>query len=549
MLLARGVPRRIFVAFIEAQVMPTTQFDVASLSRGGSEGSGPPGGRGGVHTLVPKPASRWKTRLLLPLVIASVTAGLLIYAARGVLLPAVEVYVSPVIPVSEGAGWGASGDAESVGSGASEPVDGEVAASGEVQLGSLIVQAPGWIEPAPYAVWIPALAEGVVEEVLVLEGDTVRKGQVVARLIGVDAELKVRDAFAVVARGQADVSRAEAAIATARSKVRVEQSVAEELRDQVSRKRELVRAGAVGEGEFRQLEIRLVGLEAIAQTAEREVDEAEAALKQAQSAAKVFEVMLAQAELLRDRMEIRSPVDGVVLSRLVEPGTRIALDGNGVAEGPMSGTVLRVYDPQSLQVRVDVPLAEAGKVEIGTLAVITTEAEGDVTFSGVVTRAVHEANIQRNTVQFKVSVQKPSSVLKPEMLARVKLYSKAGALKQSREGRAGGVGLEEGQSGPVLVIPADAAVSTGEGKGWVWTVRTGAGSARATRNDITFAAWGERRAQDQVTRDGGGDSRASFVAVTEGLRVTDRVIVGAPLTLQDGSRVKVLGERRGLSPG
>ena len=53
----------------------------------------------------------------------------------------------------------------------------------------LIFQASGWIEPDPYPIRIPSLYDGVVEDVLVLEGEIVRKGQKLVTLINEDAKI------------------------------------------------------------------------------------------------------------------------------------------------------------------------------------------------------------------------------------------------------------------------------------------------------------------------------------------------------------------------
>ncbi|MFO0083426.1 MAG: biotin/lipoyl-binding protein, partial [Phycisphaerales bacterium] len=203
------------------------------------------------------------------------TGGLLAYAARDAIQPRLEVYVAATIPKE--------------GPVAVPPVDG-VKATPELAetpanapLGPVAVQAPGWIEPAPYAVSVPALAEGVVKEVLVLEGERVEAGQVIARLIDDDARLLLRAAEATVAERDTDVARARAALATVESQVEVERTAAAELRDEVTRKRELVPVGGLSEGTFRRMEIRLGGWEAKVTTAEKMVSEARAALAQAEA--------------------------------------------------------------------------------------------------------------------------------------------------------------------------------------------------------------------------------------------------------------------------
>jgi len=509
--------------------MPTPQTDLRALRRGPltieqarpSLSAPPP-----ASAVIPRPQARWATRLLVPAAVLLATAGLLAYAARDVLKPRLQVYVAAAIPKE--AATAAAAAATAV---ASTPGEEHAA---DVPLGPVAVQAPGWIEPAPYPVSVPALAEGVVREVLVLEGERIEAGQVIARFIDDDSRLTLRTMEAAIGERAADVDHARAVLATSRSKVAVEQSAVDELRDEVTRKRGLVGTGGVAAGDFRKLEIRLSGLEAAVVTAESLVLEAQAALAQAESAHNTALVARDEAALRLARMEVRSPVSGVVLARLVEPGSRISTTNDaGAADGPM-GVVLRVYDPAKLQVRVDVPLADAAKVSIGTRATVSTEALPDQTFSGVVSRVVHEANIQRNTVQFKVALDAPSPVLKPEMLTRVKLHAPASATRQGRGGVTGSSGSPDGDSGDMtLLVPSTAVTLQGDDKGQVWIVDTSGGSPVARRRDIATAPSADE----------------GFIAVTSGLRLTDRVILDPPPppAIKDGTRLKVLGERAGTA--
>lgn len=512
--------------------MPTSQTDLRALRRGPQttpSDTRPAPPSAGSTTVIARPKARWATRLLVPAAVLLATGGLLAYAARDALQPRLEVHVAAAIPKESHSATAPAASAATPEPSEENPAD--------APLGPVAVQAPGWIEPAPYAVSVPALAEGVVKEVLVLEGEHVEAGQVIARLIDEDARLALRAADATVAERDADVARARAALVTAESQVEVERTAAAELRDEVARKRDLVAAGGVSEGTFRRMEIRLSGLEAKIATAEKMVSEARAALAQAESAHAAAHVLHDEAALRLARMEVRSPVSGVVLARLVEPGTRISMSGKAGDPGPggsMMGAVVRVYDPANLQVRVDVPLADAAKVGVGTRATVSTEALSDQTFSGVVSRVVHEANIQRNTVQFKVALDAPSPVLKPEMLTRVKLHAPAPASRQHRGGTASGPASIHGGGGDMTLLVPTAAVSSLEGdKGQVWIVDLNGGSPVARRREITTTP-----AADE-----------GFVAVTGGLRLTDRVVLDppAPPAITDGTRLKVLGERTGAT--
>jgi HlyD family secretion protein len=508
--------------------MTTTQTDLRALRRGPQPTQSDSTSRAqpaGSTAVIARPKARWATRLLIPAAVLLATGGLLAYAARDALQPRLAVHVAAAIPKSGVGAAATAADAVSASGSAVTPTD--------APLGPVAVQAPGWIEPAPYAVSVPALAEGVVREVLVLEGERIEAGQVVARLIDEDARLALRATEATVAERDTDVARARAALATAESQVEVERTTAAELRDEVTRKRDLVPAGGLSEGTFRRMEIRLSGLEAKVATAEKMVNEARAVLAQAESAHAATYVQRDEAALRLTRMEVRSPVAGVVLARLVEPGSRISMGGKGgesASAGGMTGAVLRVYDPAKLQVRVDVPLADAAKVGVGTRATVSTEALSDQTFTGVVSRVVHEANIQRNTVQFKVALDAPSPVLKPEMLTRVKLHAPAAASQRRSNGSIGGPSTGDGGGGDsMLLVPTAAVAAVGDGRGQVWVVDTSGGSPVARRKDIAIVP----------------STDEGFTAVTSGLRLTDRIILDppAPPAIKAGTRLKVLGER------
>lgn len=490
----------------------TSAPDLRSLSRAREAPSGAVAPHRGE---VPRPPARWRTRILVPAAVIVATGGVLAYAARDAFLSRTAVWVAPTIPVS-GATDAPLALAPETGAAGEES-----ATSNEP--GAVLVQAPGWVEPSPYSISVPALTEGVVQEVLVLEGETVEAGQVVVRLIDEDRRLQLRTAEANLAQRQADIERARSALATADAGIRVEQAAVDEARDEVNRKRALVDIGGVGAGEFRRLEIRLGGLQASVAAAERRADEAQAALQQAEAAVMAAQVGLDEAKLHLERTQIRSPTDGVVLARLVEPGSRISMSSKGGESSEMSGSVLRLYEPTHLQVRVDVPLADAAKVGVGTPCTVTSEALPNSTFRGAVIRAVHEANIQRNTVQFKVSIEDPSPVLKPEMLARVKLHAPAG--RGSTSFTPSEAGTSNGELS--LLVPASAVSATSEEEASLWVVELAGGSPVARRRNVQTSS----------------GATEGYTLVRSGVRLTDRVILDPPPSLRDGSRVRVQGER------
>jgi multidrug efflux pump subunit AcrA (membrane-fusion protein) len=271
----------------------------------------------------------------------------------------------------------------------------------------------------------------------------------------------------------------------------------------------------VSAAQLARLELQLVAVQA-------EVASAEASVASAEAAHGTQQVAVDQALLALARTEIRTPVAGIVLSRSVEPGTRLTMTSPGPGEAHEAG-VARLYDPSRLQVRVDVPLADAAKVGVGTRARIVTEALPDIAFAGVVTRIVHEANIQRNTVQFKVSIENPVPTLKPEMLARVRLLG----TDDAADGRAG---RESGSESLALLLPESVLIEMTEASAAAWMIGHDArGGTIAVKRRLTIGA-----------RHGDG-----FVEITAGAAATDRAIASPSSAIAEGVRVRVIGELAG----
>lgn len=441
---------------------------------------------------VTRPPARWVLRFVVPLVIVLGAMALLAYAARDAMMPVVDVTVAPVVTKDAATNGATENETDSVAQPAREPV--------------IVAQAPGWIEPDPYAVTVQSLVAGVVDEVLVLEGDAVSRGDVIARLIDEDAVLALRRAEATLQERIVAVQQAEADIGGAESRLA-------ELDDEVERKRELVEAGGVSPGEFARLKFRLAGQRS-------DLDAARAAHRLAQAAVTQQEVVVDEAALALERTVIRAPIDGVVLTRIIVPGTRVAMAGRGPGEQHFSGLV-ELYDPQRLQVRADVPLADAAKVHVGTHARITTDATPDQTFTGEVTRIVHRADIQRNTVEVKVRIDDPIAVLKPDMIARVRFVDGVG---NGAAQPASGDGRSQREGSLRVFVTEQALHNRSSDSAMVWVLQPGESNR------------GHEAYQREVAL--GSADEQGMVRVLEGLRPGDRVIVSDVSSLQPGARVR-----------
>ncbi|GAB5495660.1 MAG: HlyD family efflux transporter periplasmic adaptor subunit [Phycisphaerales bacterium] len=388
-----------------------------------------------------------------------------------------------------------------------------------------IVQAAGWLEAEPYFTACAALVDGNIEQVHVLEGDLVEKGQVVATLVREDEELRVRKAEADVLAAQSRVefakaefaaaqaawddpveldraietgeaslagSRAELAqlpslITAARARLErfeaeqtwVEQSstsgAATELELIVAQKAVEAQRGEVESLEARrpQLEAKISQIEAELRAARRTIDlriEDRRRLDAARASVGVEESSLARLEAARDeavlaheRTVIRAPITGYVQRRMKGPGDKVIR----MMDSPHSNHVVHLYDPDKLQVRVDVPLADAANIRVGQPCEIVAEILPDVTFKGEVLIVTHLADLQKNTLEIKVKVHDPDPLLKPEMLSRVRFLSGGADQSGAREA------VDAGNEMSVLVPENALDQSVGVNRVWVIADRRG----------------------------------------------------------------------------
>jgi RND family efflux transporter MFP subunit len=163
---------------------------------------------------------------------------------------------------------------------------------------------------------VAAQLSGTVTQILVDAGDRVKKGQVLARI-------DTRETDSQVAAGRAGVAQADALLAQARQN--------------------LDRTKSLLEKNF------------VSQSA---LDKAESDYNAAKAAADVARAGQAHADTARSYAELRSPIDGVVTRRLMEPG-EVAAPGRGV---------VAVHDPSALRAVGNLPQYVMPKVATVTRA-------------------------------------------------------------------------------------------------------------------------------------------------------------------------------------
>ncbi len=171
-----------------------------------------------------------------------------------------------------------------------------------------------------------------------------------------------------------------------------------------------------------------------------------------------------------------------------------------------------MFDPQQLQVRVDVALADVAGLAIGQQVLISSEAFPDQTFTGTVSKIEGQADIARNTLQAKVRIDQPPVGMRPDMLCRAQF------LRATSSTATGGESLAS-TGNFRLLIPR---------------------SAVDDRHDTTIDAWMVDEQQRARTCSLVlGPAQGDYVILQSGLSAGAWIIIDPPASLQDGHTVRV----------
>jgi HlyD family secretion protein len=280
-----------------------------------------------------------------------------------------------------------------------------------------VVVATGKIEPRAI-VEVKSKASGIVKNIYVNYGDTVRAGQVLAELDKEELEARVREARANLQAAQAMEESAAAALE--RNKVEAEGPDIPFLKSALERaqrmhEEKLVAKNVVEEAEKAYqlaLNRQSAAIRALA-VSRAEITRARAQVAQAKA-------VLERAEEDLRNSTIVSPIDGLVLSRNVEVGNAVS---SILVQGSQAAPLFTLGDMSDVFVRGKVDQADIGKVYLGQPARIVVESFRDRRFEGKVYRispyGVEKDNV--TTFEVQVSIHNPGRELKANMSANAEI--------------------------------------------------------------------------------------------------------------------------------
>lgn len=266
-----------------------------------------------------------------------------------------------------------------------------------VELGTAVVsqRAKGHITLPDNATWhVGVLVEGRVEKVHFNIGDSVQKGQVLARMHSHD----VHEARAAYANAVAERARLQAA-----------EALAQKNYDR-SQRLYALKAESVSQVE----------------TAKQELVNAQSATREADNIVRREVTHLEETLGLRaeapdnsedaDLIPIRAPAGGRILQKNVTPGSTISASTDAFVIGDLS----------RLWMLASVDAATLPKLHFGQAATVTLPDVPEATYTGKITNLGQESDPVTRLMQVRIELKNPENRLRPEMLASAEFATGAG---------------------------------------------------------------------------------------------------------------------------
>lgn len=393
------------------------------------------------------------------------------------------------------------------------------------------VNASGKIFPEVEVKLSPDIS-GEIVELDVEEGDSVKKGQVLARIYGDIYATQRQQAEAIVKQQMAQAANAKAGLAALQAQL-------DQARKTYQMQKQLFDQKVISQNEFN------TALAAF-QTAQANLKAAEQGLNASKAGIQSSRAALEKANKDMSRATLRAPMSGIISLLSVKEGERV------VGSSMMAGTeMMRIADMRKMEVRVDVGENDIPKVRLGDSAMIEVDAYNDRKFKGVVTQIASSSN---NAAAGNLS-SSSTEVTNYKVYIRIDSTSYADLLKQPsgkkfpfRPGMSANAEIQTETKPGVISVPINAV-----------TTREKSDSARnkkSTSDDdmeggaftdnsldvVVFVIKNDGTLEKRNVKTGIQD--INYMEITGGLKVGEEVVTGpydvVSKTLKNGTKVNVV---------
>ncbi|MFY9571218.1 MAG: efflux RND transporter periplasmic adaptor subunit [Blastocatellia bacterium] len=363
-----------------------------------------------------------------------------------------------------------------------------------------ILTATGYIVADRKAAVSPKIS-GRLEYLGVDTGSRVKPGQIIARLEHRDLDAQLSEAKSSLANYRSAQTQAEAELEQARASLSQAQASRQKSSLELARQTKLLENGVTSKADSDNAMAQARVDEGQVRSAEAQIRAIQAKIASSSSQVQSADARIRMVEAQLEYSNIRSPFDGLVISKDAEVGETVA---PAIFGGTSTrGSVVTIVDPNSLEVEADINESSIGKITPGLTAEVTLDALPNEKLPAEVRKIIPTADRQKATVKVKVRFKEIDPRILPDMNAKVTFIQKEQP----------GVKTEASR----VTIPKSAVLQR-DGKTIVMLLLDG----RAVTQQVTLGSeFGDR------------------VEIKQGLAGGETVLVRGAENLTEGSRVRV----------
>ncbi len=391
------------------------------------------------------------------------------------------------------------------------------------------VTASGKVYPEVEVKVSPDIA-GEIVELNVAEGDTVRKGQVLARIYA-DIYTSQRDQAA------AQVSQSQALVSNSQAQLGALQATLDQATSSFKRNKQLLEEKVISRAEFETAQQSYL-------SAQANYNAALSSIKANKAAVQSAVANLSSTAKNVGRTTITAPMDGIISLLSVKKGERVA--GNSFNVGT---EMMRIADLKSIEVQVDVSENDIPKVKIGDSALIEVDAYNQRKFKGLVYKIANPAQSLATATTTSVTNYEVHIRLLPESYADLLGNGRPFPFRPNMTGSAD---IQTRTQSNVLSVPLNAVTTRDTANNAIQktvsaTTEETPGSPPAASNEIdevVFVYGTDGTVKKRIVKTGIQD--LNYIEIKQGLKVGEQVITGpydvVNKDLKDGTKVKVVSK-------
>ncbi|HEU4714933.1 MAG TPA: efflux RND transporter periplasmic adaptor subunit [Pyrinomonadaceae bacterium] len=342
------------------------------------------------------------------------------------------------------------------------------------------------------------------------EGDHISTGSVLARVRQSDYQVKFKQAEsqASEAKSGISVSKAqyeEAVSGVASSKAQLVEAEAAYVKAKfdLDRAENLFASKSMTKADYDSAKAqydmssaKVAAARSQVQVIQAKADSAKANIEVVQARSQSAQAIVQETQIPLHDTELKSPLNGVVLTKSIEKGTL-------VSAGDKAFVVADTSSVKAVFGVADIALAE---MKLGNKLSVESESMPGKEFEGLITSVFPAADSKNRAFNVEVTIANPEYLLRPNMIVSLRVATKH-------------------ETSPQPVVPLNAVIkSKSDANGYAVIVVTEENGRQLARvRDVKL-----------------GESFGNAVAVAEGLKAGDRVIVTGGTMVNDGDQVKVI---------